>query len=65
PCLVTDLSEVDSRAKVERWLAELVSAPGRRGELVLHIAGPRESESPGSYRDASELLDAILARPGA
>ncbi len=65
PCLVADLSGLDFRAKVARWLAELVSTPGGSTELVLHVAGPRESESPGIYSDASELLDAILARPGA
>ena len=62
PCLVADLSGVDSRAKVERWLAELVSTPGRRGELVLHIAGPRESESPGIYLEAKSFLAALLTR---
>lgn len=64
PCLVIDLSQDDAPSAAAQWLAELIRSSGRT-ELVLHIAGPRESESPGIYLEASGLLDAILTRPGA
>jgi hypothetical protein len=60
-CLVVDLSPAESMACASRWLHEAVAARGGSDEFVLHIAGPRESESPGIYLEARALLDALFA----
>lgn len=51
PCLVTGARD---SGEVRDWL------DGFGTELVLNVAGPRESEAPGIQRDAEALLDAVF-----
>lgn len=53
PVLVVDPDDADAVATVRAWLDEHAIA-------TLNIAGPRESDSPGIYEQASHLLLAIL-----
>jgi hypothetical protein len=61
PLLVVDLEQVvnpkERAAEADRiraWLEEL-------GVLVLNVAGPRESSTPGIYRQAKDLLAQVLS----
>jgi hypothetical protein len=51
PVLVTDGTDV---AEVRAWVASL------GGAVELNVAGPRESESPGSYARTRALVEALL-----
>lgn len=53
PHLVVDPSRPDAEQLVRRWLAEV--AP-----VVLNVAGPRESNSPGAAAEACEFLCRVL-----
>lgn len=55
PFLLVDVSEQDVADRILRWLESL-------GPAVLNIAGPRESDRPGIYREALPLLDLVLGR---
>jgi hypothetical protein len=55
PCLVVDLSMTESLAAAREWLTRMAEALGV-GELILNVAGPRESEAPGIYQEASAFL---------
>jgi hypothetical protein len=52
PYLVADVRDV---AAVQDWLTTLPS------DVVLNVAGPRESEAPGIAAEATALLDEVLA----
>lgn len=52
PCLVTDGAHAELASA---WLA------GLGDDVVLNVAGPRESEQPGAYDVARRLLDRLLA----
>jgi hypothetical protein len=56
PVLVTSPGEA---AAVRAWLRQLRDRSGR--DLVLNVAGPRESKEPGLYDTASRLLQQVLA----
>ncbi|HEV2130754.1 MAG TPA: putative molybdenum carrier protein [Longimicrobiaceae bacterium] len=56
PSLLVALQPAPDPRPVRRWLAEF-----RIG--VLNVAGPRESESPGIYRQAYAFLHRVLASP--
>jgi hypothetical protein len=58
PCLVVDLGGSVDVESIHSWIKE-------RGIRVLNIAGPRESQSPGIYVQAVELLRRLLQGPGA
>lgn len=51
PCLVTDGSDVEA---VRAWLV------GLGDDVVLNVAGPRESGQPGAYDVARALLEGVL-----
>ena len=53
PCLVVVMDESGVAGKVSAWLAE-------DENLILNVAGPRESKSPGVYSKAHELLSGVL-----
>jgi len=55
PYLVVDLAEAPDAAAVRAWLA-------RHHIRVLNVAGPRESKSPGIYREASQFLQRLLGK---
>lgn len=59
PWCSVGLNESEALEQARRWLRGV--RPGRQAEdLVLNIAGPRESEAPGIYRAAYNLLWALL-----
>jgi hypothetical protein len=51
PHLVAEVTDVDS---VRRWLEP------RAGDLVLNVAGPRESQAPGVQAEAEALLSEVF-----
>jgi hypothetical protein len=53
PCLVVDLTRPTDLAAVRAWLSD-------HGVRRLNVAGPREGENPGVYRQAADLLRALL-----
>lgn len=56
PHRVVDLSAGGEPGDVREWMQE-------KGVGILNVAGPRESECPGVYREASRFLKAVL-KPG-
>lgn len=60
PLLVLDPATDTDPEPVRAWLDGLVAELGH--DLVLNVAGPRESEEPGAYDAARSLLRAVLDR---
>lgn len=60
PCLLVDLSHSDSLALARRWLEQTYACIGC-DELILNVAGPRESQAPGIYTEAYRFLSELLA----
>ena len=56
PSMVISEGSAEEVTKVMDWLAK----QGRG--LVLNVAGPRESESPGTYRLAFDVVSALLSK---
>ncbi len=54
PCLVVDMAEQPGAVQVRVW------AQSHQVRL-LNVAGPRESESPGIYAQAAQLLRELLS----
>jgi hypothetical protein len=59
PFLVTSTGDAEP---VRAWLRE--QREESRGDIVLNVAGPRESKEPGLYVAACRLLERVLAPPG-
>ena len=62
PCKVVLLSDADAVVQIRDWMLSLEDAvrPGQPGGIVLNVAGPRESGSPGIFERAKKtLLDAF------
>ncbi len=55
PLLVIDPRSIAAASESARWVAE------RGKRLVLNVAGPRESEAPGIYAAARQVVDRMLA----
>ena len=57
PLLIVDLDVIgapdDAATEVARWITE-------NGVATLNVAGPRESKSPGIYRDVRLLMGAAI-----
>ena len=53
--LVVDLAQSTDPSPVREWLAQ-------QRIRVLNVAGPRESKSPGIYREASQFLQRLLGK---
>ena len=60
PCLVVDLTQPDCLAVARTWLSCVAMGVGG-SELWLNIAGPRESQAPGIYAQASHFLAGLLS----
>jgi hypothetical protein len=60
PCLVADIVPPETVGAVTFWLERTASGLGV-AELILNVAGPRESEAPGLGVEAGRFLDAVLA----
>jgi hypothetical protein len=61
PCLVADISRPEALAAAHRWLSQVASGLDVV-ELVLNVAGPRESQAPGIYAEAKEFLSRLLTK---
>jgi hypothetical protein len=60
PCLVVDLVRPEAVASARAWLSR--TAEGLAvAELILHVAGPRESQAPGIYAEAGQFLARLLS----
>jgi hypothetical protein len=57
PLLIIDVSQPDAAAHVAPWLR------AQRRHMALGVGGPRESEAPGIYARARELMSSVLDRP--
>ncbi len=59
PVLIVDLDKDDP----EHWAACIRDWIATHGIRVLNVAGPRESQQPGIYDAARQLLSTVLASP--
>jgi putative molybdenum carrier protein len=59
PCLVVDPADPSAVDDARDWLDRTVADLGA-SELVLNVAGPRESEAPGISAEAGRLLERLL-----
>jgi hypothetical protein len=60
PTLVARIDDPGADVEAGRWLC--VQQKGFGPDLVLSIAGSRESEAPGIYKKARELIAKLLSR---
>jgi hypothetical protein len=58
PCLVVQLEKESGIEDAKRWLSQNVNGRGLR-DLVLNIAGPRESEVEGIHEEAGRFLEGL------
>ena len=59
PCLVVDMLDETAHQAAKRWLMNLANAFGRQ-EIILNIAGPRETNAPGIYESALSFLKILV-----
>jgi len=57
---IANIANSSGAAEVLAWLESIPSSQADE-ELVLNVAGPRESERPGIYQSASQFLDLLFA----
>jgi len=60
PLLVADLSAADIVERITGWLAALLAAHALGTSFRLMVGGPRESEAPGIYGRAKEVLGRVF-----
>jgi len=60
PLLVADLSAADAVETVAAWLVALLAAQALGTSFRLIVGGPRESEAPGIYGRAKEVLGRVF-----
>ncbi len=60
PLLVADVSAADAVATISGWLAGLLAADASGTLFRLMVGGPRESEAPGIYGRAKEILNRVF-----
>jgi hypothetical protein len=58
PCLVVQLEQDSAVETARRWLTEAVPVAGLN-QIVINIAGPRESEVPEIYKVATRFLEQL------
>jgi hypothetical protein len=58
PFLVIDAGQPDAAARVAQWLKAQRSRFG--AHMTLGVGGPRESEAPGIYKSARDLMAGVL-----
>lgn len=62
PLLVVDVSAADAGETISAWLAALLAGHALGASFRLMVGGPRESEAPGIYGRAKEVLSRVLRR---
>jgi hypothetical protein len=60
PLLLVGLDQPDVAAGAAPWLTARLAGASADAPLRLGVGGPRESEAPGIYRQATEFLRALL-----
>ena len=58
PLLIIDVGQPDAAVRVAQWLRAQRNRFG--AHMTLGVGGPRESEAPGIYTSARELMAAVL-----
>ena len=62
PCKAVDLNAEDAEAQISEWMLSLESTvPMEKKQVVLNVAGPRESVSPGIFEKAKKALLHVFA----
>ena len=57
PCKIVDLNAEDSEVQIREWMLSFESTvPLEKKQVVLNVAGPRESVSPGIFEKAKKAL---------
>ena len=56
PCKVVNLDEDDAVGQVRDWMISLEDSLEGSGRIILNVAGPRESVSPGVFEKAKKVL---------
>ena len=63
PFKIVDLGMGDAEVQIREWMLSLESVDGSSREaIVLNVAGPRESVSPGIFKKARNVLHKVFAR---
>src|SRR5262245_35330487 len=60
PCRVVDATCDDAVQSVRDWISQLMLSLNSGDPLILNVAGPRESEAPGTYIAASGFLSKLF-----
>ncbi len=62
PCKVVLLSDADAITQIRDWMLSLEDSvrPGQTDQIVLNVAGPRESGSPGIFERAKKTLLSVF-----
>ncbi|ODA68732.1 putative molybdenum carrier [Methyloligella halotolerans] len=60
PLMVMNVEDEDDVERAEIWLTELLTAHTVDQDFQLGIGGPRESEAPGIYEKAKNVLPGLL-----
>jgi hypothetical protein len=62
PCKVVLLSDADAITQIRDWMLSLEDSvrPGQTDRIVLNVAGPRESGSPGIFERAKKTLLSVF-----
>lgn len=63
PLLVADLSAADVVERITGWLAAVLAGHALGTSFRLMVGGPRESEAPGIYERAKEVLGRVFLVP--
>ena len=62
PCKAVDLNAEDVDVQIREWMLSLESTvPMEKKQVVLNVAGPRESVSPGIFEKAKKALLHVFA----
>lgn len=63
PCKIVDLDAADAAAQIREWMLSLESAVSvEKDRILLNVAGPRESVSPGIFEKAMDVLCSVFVR---
>ena len=63
PCKIVDLDAANAGVQIREWMLSLESAVSAEKErIILNVAGPRESVSPGIFEKAMDVLCPVFIR---
>lgn len=63
PCKIVDLDAPGADAQIREWMLSLESTiPDEKERIILNVAGPRESVSPGIFEKAKQMLFSVFVR---